>query len=630
MSCECSKAPEVHGMRFAPGRHLAASCFLILLTLLPAHPGFAEGHPAAGEGVGKDRWDVHIIQERSVLGPMLEDYFAPEERRKAAWPSKREELEKVLAQHPDSEYADDVALVIAWGIASCEGDLEAALEAFAGTGDRYPEGETILLPHWIPHADLGFDEQWFYWAPTLVGNGIPFQGDGMHGVSSQEIEVLEYFNHFERYPRYTRDYVALSIAEIHWAKRQYDLAMDEWMAFCNTRFDQLVEFNKADREAAAKPYGRLIWGIERHAVSASMQLLRLSSIVDLGDDAVAVVDKIADATSYDGWYWQLNELLGDLHQEKVGEQPSKEALKQYTFALEGFLRGMTRGRDALEVYREDWQEDPLCSWRNSYTEPRGLWQRTISRLNKKIEAAGGQPWIDPDDFESLVNCYASAPNRPVIHVERERVVLEPVVLPWMLEKMAELTAQLTSAKADNDAEKLGKLATMRAGGGNELRENIEAIKREAADTLVETSEGRDMVLDLIVEDTRRGYLETALTNKAESDGLKGDPVVERLLGFLADGTPAPLRSFAVSLLGRAGDPRATEPLMALYRREENSEAREGIMSALGRLKDERALPLLEDAVKNDPASLVRLYARMAICLIEGIDYEIWKEQQAKQ
>ena len=75
------------------------------------------------------------------------------------------------------------------------------------------------------------------------------------------------------------------------------------------------------------------------------------------------------------------------------------------------------------------------------------------------------------------------------------------------------------------------------------------------------------------------------------------------------------------ILGKAGDKKPTPHLIAAYRREKNAETREAIVSAMGRIKDERALAVLKEAAANDPASQVRLYAEMAICLFEGTDYE---------
>ena len=93
----------------------------------------------------------------------------------------------------------------------------------------------------------------------------------------------------------------------------------------------------------------------------------------------------------------------------------------------------------------------------------------------------------------------------------------------------------------------------------------------------------------------------------------GAPAVEPLLAVVADRSHAcpSIQDGAVLVLGNIGDPRAVEPLLALYRdlaaREWPSgwSSRSTLVTALARIGDPRARELLEEVAASDPIDSIR-------------------------
>ena len=80
-----------------------------------------------------------------------------------------------------------------------------------------------------------------------------------------------------------------------------------------------------------------------------------------------------------------------------------------------------------------------------------------------------------------------------------------------------------------------------------------------------------------------------------------------------------------------GASEALEALTAAYDKETDEEVRQEIINALSRIKDKRALPLLRRIVRaTKDSDVFHVYAEMAICNIEGTDYEEMRLKRQKQ
>ena len=94
--------------------------------------------------------------------------------------------------------------------------------------------------------------------------------------------------------------------------------------------------------------------------------------------------------------------------------------------------------------------------------------------------------------------------------------------------------------------------------------------------------------------------------------------VDRLIGDLKD-TSWQIRWYAASALGEIKDPRAVEPLIATLKNDKNGYVRAMAAWALGEIKDPRAVePLI--AALSDESHGVRKSAPLALREITGKDF----------
>lgn len=183
-------------------------------------------------------------------------------------------------------------------------------------------------------------------------------------------------------------------------------------------------------------------------------------------------------------------------------------------------------------------------------------------------------------------------------------------------QMELLTSKLNLARETNSIQVLKDLAQL-----DDRR--LRAIREGAMKALAGTLQGRLALVDLLAQSERIPNVASLLAEKAEMGELQGTLVINKLISILDETTPdqACLRYETARILGKAQDRRAVDALVSAYREEANSETREGIVQALGVIKDPSALVFLKEAAEKDSAAQVRLYAKMAICNIEGTDYE---------
>jgi HEAT repeat protein len=110
--------------------------------------------------------------------------------------------------------------------------------------------------------------------------------------------------------------------------------------------------------------------------------------------------------------------------------------------------------------------------------------------------------------------------------------------------------------------------------------------------------------------------ERSSRNVAEALVEFGGLAVPALLGRLADPSHPPARLWAARILGRIGDARAVDDLIArLYDRDDR--LRMAAAEALGAIGDPRALQPIVRATLRDPAPQVRAHAAGAVARIEG-------------
>ncbi|NEO34197.1 MAG: HEAT repeat domain-containing protein [Symploca sp. SIO3C6] len=101
--------------------------------------------------------------------------------------------------------------------------------------------------------------------------------------------------------------------------------------------------------------------------------------------------------------------------------------------------------------------------------------------------------------------------------------------------------------------------------------------------------------------------------------IQDERAIPELINLLTDVCPL-VRVSAAYALGRNPSPIAVEPLIDQLNRDFNGYVRKGAIWALGNCRDQRALPSLIDALKNE-ISAVRLWAASSLAQMAQLEYE---------
>lgn len=228
-----------------------------------------------------DRWDLMMIDSAHIWKNLLTNY--PYAEHQKHWPERKTGLEQIVNKYPDSQWADDAALILACGKFEFEGragldDLQGNSEAYAkgyfGNAeeaikdlrtiiDSYPHAKSIIDPVWFAGLGCKFNGVWLSSQGGLVSlnsdgtiqTSKPFDRSG--AIPQKHKEVLAYFDHLEKYPVYTKHIAHLFISEILGHQGKFSEAASELEKVLSdlSEFEKAV---KADNVAANGPDGVLI------------------------------------------------------------------------------------------------------------------------------------------------------------------------------------------------------------------------------------------------------------------------------------------------------------------------------------------------------------------------------------
>jgi len=321
-----------------------------------------------------ERWDLRIIKEAPIWKYLLVNYFYAD--RTIYWPERKEALKKVIEEFPDSRWADDAALLLAGGQASIEDDIKGAIIVLKKIIQDYPSENTIVTG-WDLEKGCRINEAWLMWAPDLafldqdrtIRASYPFDRDGM--ISILEREALTYFDHIEKFPVPTKNVAQLGIASMLQALGDLSGASSE-LEDLISGYSDLPAINSADREAANNPDGYLIaceppsdmtpvWRIQ---YAAYQSLISLYQLQDKKDKAEKLALELVSICSPDGWYWNINRYVGDIH--AANGQWSMAAM-QYDLALQGLQKLVAKQAQRQEaLYQAGYVMKPgdFISWKD--------------------------------------------------------------------------------------------------------------------------------------------------------------------------------------------------------------------------------------------------------------------------
>jgi HEAT repeat protein len=151
------------------------------------------------------------------------------------------------------------------------------------------------------------------------------------------------------------------------------------------------------------------------------------------------------------------------------------------------------------------------------------------------------------------------------------------------------------------------------GALRDRNEDRTSVKSAAAAALAQLRD--ETAIPLLVETLAEADEQSSRTI-AEALTAFGTMATPALLGLLADPSQGAARVWAARVLGRIGDPRAVDDLVArLHDRDDR--LRMAAAEALGSIGDPRALQPIVRATLRDPAPQVRAHAAGAVARIEG-------------
>jgi len=278
------------------------------------------------------RWDLMMIKEAPIWKHLLNSYVYADPAK--YWPERKAALEQVVAKYPESQWADDAALVLACGRCDFENDPKGAIHALKDIGSTYPDGQTIVVEWFIGERCI-FDDVWlrsqgglvFLNPDDTIRITKPFDRDGE--ISQGENEVLTYFEHLGKYPRSTKVTAEVFIAQQLLREGDTDAAISAMQAITSDSTGYLSKIVTADGVAASGPYGYYIREVPRPEVRAYFDLIGLYEHQGQSEKAVAKADELARSVN-SGPRWDTIRRLGEFYESHNLTQKAK---MEYQLAL---------------------------------------------------------------------------------------------------------------------------------------------------------------------------------------------------------------------------------------------------------------------------------------------------------
>ena len=194
----------------------------------------------AADDATSTRWDKRMapLEEVKIWSNLIVGYRYGNPA--AVWPARKQSLQRIVTEHPDSQWADDAAIILACGLYEFEGQAEASINAFREILVDYPEADTVVVPMlWMIANGV-----------QMVGNGVPLDETWLQAVSALKCRgrdgiregtpynhpraplstsrgMLAYFDHLRKYPIRTRDVVRVLLSDVYAHEKDFPAAIRE-------------------------------------------------------------------------------------------------------------------------------------------------------------------------------------------------------------------------------------------------------------------------------------------------------------------------------------------------------------------------------------------------------------------
>lgn len=292
------------------------------------------------------RWDLMMIEEAQIWKPLLNRYLYADHL--GSWPERKAALESIVAQYPDSQWADDAALILACGRYEFEWDVEGSIRALRDIGRIYPQEKTVVTPWWTVGEGCHFDDVWLMSQGGLVfldpdGTVRSVKPFDRHGViAPMDQAVLVYFEHLEDYPRWTKTAAGMFLAQI--LSEQGDIAGAisalEAITVLDTNVSGAVA--RADAEASLGPYGCHLQDLIRPEHEAFFWLMGLYERQGEPEKAMSTADAFA-ACANQGPYRHAMKRLGAFYRDHGFAQKARTQYQSALFWINTYIEAHRDG-----------------------------------------------------------------------------------------------------------------------------------------------------------------------------------------------------------------------------------------------------------------------------------------------
>lgn len=259
----------------------------------------------------------------------------------AGWPKRKAALQSIIDQYPNNQYADDAAIVLAYGKFEYENDSDAAIAALKQVIKQYPNSQTILCTLRIPGMGFRFEEPWEK-AVNGLGDFDRIQAMTEAGEMDQSILIkraIVYLNHIDKYPRSSKSFAHYLISGILMYENKCDAAVVEIEQV--TR--EIAKFKKnmlADSDIASGKYGDLIEFGTRPCEIAHQTLIAFYEKMNKPEMAKEQLDVYASIVNQGGMPLYISK-AGDLYKR---QGLTNQARRQYQLALDKLNAGLETKR----------------------------------------------------------------------------------------------------------------------------------------------------------------------------------------------------------------------------------------------------------------------------------------------
>jgi len=204
--------------------------FLLVLTVILAGPWSIRAEspasaPAQGDAIFPDgiRWDKKylkdyyiyklLLKNRFVVGNTLSNSlepgawnFARDIKQNVTKGDREDNLRKLLADHGDSAYAGDAALLLARAKFIYHADADGAIKELKKVAEKYPDAHWVaedrMFTEWALIPDIKRkDPAGKEWIPRTSW----FNDESPKEKAGRTWEILSYFSHLNQHPNFTVD-----------------------------------------------------------------------------------------------------------------------------------------------------------------------------------------------------------------------------------------------------------------------------------------------------------------------------------------------------------------------------------------------------------------------------------------